>query len=68
MREDKSPGLPGGTTAAHLARATLEGIAFQNYEILDAMRKDAGIALSSLKVDGGYGKQFTHAVSGRASQ
>ena len=46
-------GITRGTTAAHLARATLEGIAFQNYEILDAMRKDAGIALSSLKVDGG---------------
>ena len=46
-------GITRGTTTAHLARATLEGIAFQNYEILDAMRKDAGIALSSLKVDGG---------------
>lgn len=46
-------GLTRGTSAGHLARATLEGIAFQNYEILEAMAKDAGISLSALKVDGG---------------
>lgn len=46
-------GITRGTTAAHLARATLEGIAFQNYEILDAMAQDAGINLAALKVDGG---------------
>ncbi len=46
-------GLTRGTTAAHLARATLEGIAFQNYEILDAMAQDADINLAALKVDGG---------------
>ena len=46
-------GLTRGSTAGHLARATLEGIAFQNYEILEAMTKDAGIALGTLKVDGG---------------
>ena len=46
-------GLTRGTTAAHLARATLEGIAFQNFDILEAMSKDAGIELSTLKVDGG---------------
>ncbi len=46
-------GLTRGSTAGHLARATLEGIAFQNYEILEAMTKDSGIALSTLKVDGG---------------
>ncbi len=46
-------GLTRGSTAGHLARATLEGIAFQNYEILEAMTKDSGIALSKLKVDGG---------------
>lgn len=46
-------GITRGTTSAHLARATLEGIAFQNYEILDAMAQDAGIDLGALKVDGG---------------
>lgn len=46
-------GITRGTTSAHLARATLEGIAFQNYEILDAMAQDAGINLAALKVDGG---------------
>ncbi|MEM9643803.1 MAG: FGGY-family carbohydrate kinase, partial [Planctomycetota bacterium] len=38
---------------AHLARATLEGIAFQVADVLDAMHKDSGIAMSELRVDGG---------------
>ena len=46
-------GITRGTTAAHLARATLEGIAFQNCEILEAMAHDAQIDLAALKVDGG---------------
>lgn len=46
-------GLTRGTTAAHLARATLEGIAFQVWDLLDAMTKDAGRKLNALKVDGG---------------
>ncbi|MBI2345507.1 MAG: glycerol kinase GlpK [Deltaproteobacteria bacterium] len=46
-------GITRGTTAAHLARATLEGIAFQQYDILAAMQEDSGIKLSALKVDGG---------------
>jgi len=46
-------GLTRGTTRAHLARATLEGIALQNVDILRAMEKDAGHALGTLKVDGG---------------
>ena len=46
-------GITRGTTAAHLARAALEGIAFETYDVVDAMRRDAGIALRSLKVDGG---------------
>lgn len=46
-------GLTRGTTAAHIARAALEGIAFQTMDIVDAMRKDAGIPLKELKVDGG---------------
>jgi glycerol kinase len=46
-------GLTRGSTRAHIARATLEGIAFQNAEILSAMQKDLGRTLGELKVDGG---------------
>ncbi len=46
-------GLTRGSTKAHIARATLEGIAFQNAEILTAMQKDLGQKLGALKVDGG---------------
>jgi glycerol kinase len=46
-------GITRGTTVAHLARATLEAIAFQSRDVLDAMRQDAGIDLAELKVDGG---------------
>lgn len=46
-------GLTRGSTAGHLARATLEGMAFQNVEILRAMEKDLGKKIKSLKVDGG---------------
>ena len=46
-------GISRGTTKAHLARATLEGIALQNVDILKAMEKDLGGALKNLKVDGG---------------
>jgi glycerol kinase len=46
-------GLTRGTTAAHIARAALEGIAFQTMDIVAAMEKDAGVKLSELKVDGG---------------
>lgn len=46
-------GITRGTTAAHLARATLEGIAFQNADILQAMQKDLGKPLACLNVDGG---------------
>jgi glycerol kinase len=46
-------GLTRGATAAHLARATLEAIAFQSRDVLDAMQNDAGIALAELRVDGG---------------
>ena len=46
-------GLTRGTTRAHIARATLEGIALQNVDVLRAMEKDAGRALGTLKVDGG---------------
>jgi glycerol kinase len=46
-------GLTRGTTRAHLARATLEGIALQNVDILRAMESDSGRALKTLRVDGG---------------
>jgi glycerol kinase len=46
-------GITRGTTQAHMARAVLEGIAFQNADILDAMQKDLGKPLTSLNVDGG---------------
>jgi glycerol kinase len=46
-------GLTRGTTSAHLARAALEGIAFQVADVLDVMREDSGIALGELRVDGG---------------
>lgn len=49
-------GLTRGTTAAHIARAALEGIAFQTMDIVDAMQKDADVVLSELKVDGGASK------------
>lgn len=46
-------GITRGTTRAHIARATLEGIAFQTMDIVNAMQKDSGIELKELKVDGG---------------
>ena len=46
-------GMTRGTTDAHIARAALEGIAFQNADILRAMEQDAGEPLQELKVDGG---------------
>ena len=46
-------GLTRGATAGHVARATLEAIAYQTYDILAAMQADAGIALKELRVDGG---------------
>jgi glycerol kinase len=46
-------GITRGTTAAHFARAALEGIAFQVADILDVMKQDSGIAINELRVDGG---------------
>jgi glycerol kinase len=46
-------GVTRGTTAAHLARAALEGIAYQVYDVLEAMQADSGIKLKELRVDGG---------------
>jgi glycerol kinase len=46
-------GITRGTTAAHIARAAVESIAYQSLDLLDAMRRDAGVPLAVLKVDGG---------------
>jgi glycerol kinase len=46
-------GITRGTTKAHLAYATLEAIAFQSRDVVEAMAKDAGFAMSELRVDGG---------------
>ncbi len=46
-------GLSRYNTKAHLARATLEAICYQSKDVVDAMRADAGVAISALKVDGG---------------
>jgi len=49
-------GLTRGTTAAHLARAALESIAYQVGDLLEAMQADAGVQLQELRVDGGASK------------
>jgi len=46
-------GLTRGVTAGHIARAALEGIAFQVADIVDAMQADSGVRLQQLRVDGG---------------
>ncbi|HEY1103168.1 MAG TPA: glycerol kinase GlpK, partial [Burkholderiaceae bacterium] len=46
-------GLTRGTTRAHIARAALEAIALQSADVFDAMARDAGLPLTSLRVDGG---------------
>ena len=62
-------GLTRGTTKAHVARAALEGIAFQCAEVLEAMQLDAGTELKELRVDGGASRnnllmQFQADISG----
>ena len=46
-------GLTRGSSKGHLARAALEGIAFQSFDVLNAMTADSGIDLAELRVDGG---------------
>ena len=62
-------GITRGTTAAHLARATLEGIAFEVYDLVAAMSADAGRPINVMKIDGGAAKndllaQFQADVAG----
>jgi len=46
-------GLTRGTTRAHLARAALEAIAYQSRDVLDTMKRESRVALTTLRVDGG---------------
>ncbi len=46
-------GITRGTNRAHLARAALEAICYQTRDVLEAMRKDSGLKLDRLKIDGG---------------
>ena len=46
-------GLTRGTTKAHLARAAVDSMAYQSFDLLEAMQLDSGIQLKALKVDGG---------------
>jgi glycerol kinase len=46
-------GMTRGTGANHIIRATLESIAYQSRDVIDAMQADSGIELASLRVDGG---------------
>jgi len=46
-------GITGGTTRAHIVRATLEAIAYQVAENLEVMQSDSGIEIESMRVDGG---------------
>jgi glycerol kinase len=64
-------GITRGTTRAHIARAALEGIAFQCGDVLKAMEEDAGRRLREIKVDGGAAAndlllQFQADILGRA--
>ena len=62
-------GLTRATNRAHVARAALEGIAFQCAEVLEAMQRDAPLPLAELRVDGGASRndllmQFQADISG----
>ena len=46
-------GITRGTTAAHIARAAVESMAYQTWDVLDAMQRDSNVDLKMLKVDGG---------------
>lgn len=46
-------GLTRGTTRAHIARAAVDSIAYQSRDVIEAMRKDSGLSLETIRVDGG---------------
>jgi glycerol kinase len=63
-------GLTRGTTRAHLARATLESIAYQTRDVIECMERDAGVSVPELRADGGatangFLMQFQADVLGR---
>ncbi len=63
-------GLTRGTTRAHLARATLESIAYQTRDVIESMERDAGVSVPELRADGGatangFLMQFQADVLGR---
>lgn len=49
-------GISRGTQVGHIARAGLEGIAFQTMDVVNAMVRDSGVPLKELRVDGGAAK------------
>ena len=49
-------GLTRGSTSAHIARASLESIAYQTMDVLKSMEADSGISIKELRVDGGATK------------
>ncbi len=49
-------GITRGTTDAHVARAVLESIAFESYDLFQCMQKDSGVPIKELRVDGGVSK------------
>ncbi len=64
-------GITRGTTKAHLVRSALEAIAYESRDLLEAMEKDSGRALASIKADGGasansFLMQFQADISGRS--
>jgi len=46
-------GLTRDTTVGHIARATVDAMAYQSRDVLTAMQQDAGVGLAALRVDGG---------------
>jgi glycerol kinase len=63
-------GITRGTTKAHFVRAALEAIAYQSRDLLEAMEKDSGFAISCIKADGGasansFLMQFQADIAGR---
>lgn len=52
-------GITRGTTAGHIARASLESIAFQVADLLSAMQQDSGVPIHELRVDGGAARNDT---------
>ena len=59
-------GLTRGTSKEHFVRATLESLAYQTKDVLDAMEADSGISLKTLRVDGGaVRKRFSDAIPER---